>query len=74
MSQGTAKEAFDELDKFTKPINAEAHTSLREASEDLLALHRLDVPNTPHRCVLNTNTIENSFRTTHRKLDRVTRF
>ncbi|MCM2369209.1 IS256 family transposase [Aporhodopirellula aestuarii] len=69
-----AKEVFDELDKFIKPINAETHTSLHEAGEDLLALHRLNVPNTLHRCLLSANAIENSFRTTRRKLDRVTRF
>ncbi|EMI52028.1 transposase, mutator type [Rhodopirellula sallentina SM41] len=69
-----AKEVFDELDKFIKPINAEAHTSLYEAGEDLQALYRLNVPNTLHRCLLSTNAIENSFRTTRRKLDRVTRF
>ncbi|MCM2373862.1 IS256 family transposase [Aporhodopirellula aestuarii] len=69
-----AEEVFGELRAFLEPLNAEAHRSLHEAGEDLLALHRLNVPNTLHRCLLSTNAIENSFRTTRRKLDRVTRF
>ncbi len=57
-----------------KPINAEAYRSLHEAGDDLLALHRLNVPNTLHRSLLSTNAIENSFLNTRRKLGRVTRF
>ena len=57
-----------------EPINAEAFKSLQEAGEDLLALHRLNVPNTLHRSLLNTNAIENTFLNTRRKLGRVTRF
>jgi putative transposase len=63
-----------ELERFLKPINAEAYKSLLEAGEDLLALHRLNVPNTLHRSLLSTNAIENSFLNTRRKLGRVTRF
>ena len=48
--------------------------SLQEAGEDLLALHRLGVPNTLHRSLLSTNAIENSFLNTRRKIGRVTRF
>jgi putative transposase len=40
----------------------------------LLALHRLNVPNTLQRTLLGTNAIENSFLNTHRKIGRVTRF
>ena len=63
-----------ELEAFLQPINAEALNSLHEAGEDLIALQSLNVPNTLHRNLLSTNAIENSFRTTRRKLDRVTRF
>jgi putative transposase len=69
-----AQEVFVELESFLKPINAEAFKSLHEAGDDLLALHRLDVPNTLHRSLLSTNAIENSFLNTRRKLGRVTRF
>jgi transposase-like protein len=69
-----AEEVFGELKSFLKPINAEAFKSLQEAGEDLLALQRLNVPNTLHRSLLSTNAIENSFLNTRRKIDRVTRF
>ena len=59
---------------FLEPINAEAYRSLCEAGEDLLTLHRLNVPNTLHRSLLSTNAIENSFLNTRRKHGRVTRF
>jgi putative transposase len=48
--------------------------SLLEAGDELIALHILGVPSTLHRSLLSTNLIENSFRTTRRKLGRVTRF
>jgi len=69
-----AEEVVGELESFLKPINVEALRSLHEAGEDLIALQSLNVPNTLHRNLLSTNAIENSFRTTRRKLDRVTRF
>ncbi|WP_146458909.1 IS256 family transposase [Rubripirellula tenax] len=69
-----AQEVFGELKAFLKPINAEAYRSLHEAGDDLLALHRLNVPSTLHRSLLSTNAIENSFLNTRRKLGRVTRF
>lgn len=69
-----AQEVLRELESFLKPINAEACKSLHEAGDDLLALHRLEVPNTLHRSLLSTNAIENSFLNTRRKLGRVTRF
>jgi len=69
-----AKEVVNELVGFLKPLNAEALNSLYEAGDDLIALHRLDVPSTLHRNLLSTNAIENSFRNTRRKLGRVTRF
>ena len=66
--------SISELKSFLKPINAEAYRSLNEAGENLLALHRLNVPNTLHRSLLSTNAIENSFLNTRRKIGRVTRF
>ncbi len=69
-----AEEVVGELKSFLKPLNAEALNSLEEAGDDLIALHRLDVPSTLHRNLLSTNAIENSFRNTRRKLGRVTRF
>ena len=69
-----AEEVFGQLKSFLEPINAEAFKSLHEAGEDLLALHRLEVPNTLHRSLLSTNAIENSFLNTRRKIGRVTRF
>ena len=69
-----AEEVSGELKSFLEPINAEAYRSLQEAGEDLLALHRLNVPNTLHRSLLSTNAIENSFLNTRRKIGRVTRF
>jgi putative transposase len=69
-----AEEVFEELKSFLGPINAESHRSLHEAGDDLLALHRLNVPNALHRSLLSTNSIENSFLNTRRKLGRVTRF
>jgi putative transposase len=69
-----AEEVVGELETFLKPLNSQALASLHEAGEDLIALHRLNVPNTLHRNLLSTNAIENSFRNTRRKLGRVTRF
>lgn len=69
-----AEEVFGDLKAFLEPLNAEAYRSLLEAGDDLLALHRLNVPNTLHRSLLSTNAIENSFLNARRKLGRVTRF
>lgn len=69
-----AEEVVAELEAFLTPINAEALKSLYEAGDDLIALHRLEIPNTLHLSLLSTNLIENSFRNTRRKIGRVTRF
>ncbi len=69
-----AEEVVGELESFLRGINSEALKSLHEAGEDLIALQSLNVPNTLHKNLLSTNAIENSFRTTRRKLGRVTRF
>jgi len=72
--KAAAKEVVQELEEFLKGKSAESLKSLREAGDDLLALHSLEVPNTLHRNLLSTNAIENSFRNTRNKLGRVTRF
>lgn len=72
--QQAGEEVVAELVAFLKPLNAEALNSLQEAGEELIALHRLNAPSTPHRSLLSTNAIENAFRNTRRKLGRVTRF
>jgi transposase-like protein len=69
-----AEEVVGELESSLRGINSEALKSLHEADEDLIALQSLNVPNTLHKNLLSTNAIENSFRTTRRKLGRVTRF
>lgn len=69
-----AQEVVKELEEFLSGKNAQSLASLREAGEDLIALHSLDIPNTLHRNLLSTNAIENSFRNTRNKLGRVTRF
>jgi putative transposase len=69
-----AREVLAELEEFLRMKNAAALASLREAGDELIALHILDVPSTLHGSLLSTNLIENSFRNTRRKLGRVTRF
>ena len=69
-----AREVLGELEQFLETKNAAALASLREAGDELIALHQLEVPSTLHRSLLSTNLIENSFRNTRRKIGRVTRF
>jgi putative transposase len=69
-----AREVLAELEGFLGDKNVAALESLREAGDELIALHCLDVPSTLHVSLLSTNLIENSFRNTRRKLGRVTRF
>ena len=72
--EAAGREVLGELEAFLGKRNAEALASLREAGDELIALHRLGVPATLHKNLLSTNLIENSFRNTRRKLGRVTRF
>jgi putative transposase len=69
-----AREVLAELEQFLRIRSASGLASLLEAGDELIALHILGVPSTLHRSLLSTNLIENSFRTTRRKLGRVTRF
>jgi putative transposase len=68
------REVLVEIERFLEDKNAAALESLREAGDDLIALHCLNVPSTLHVSLLSTNLIENSFRNVRRKLGRVTRF
>ena len=68
------QEALKALDKFVGERNQAALESLREAGDELLALHRLEVPATLHVSLLSTNLIEGPFRNMRRKLERVSRW
>jgi putative transposase len=72
--ESAAREALAELERFLETKNAAALASLREAGEDLIALHKLEVPSTLHVSLLSTNVIENAFLNVRRKIGRVTRF
>jgi putative transposase len=68
------RKALDELQDFAAARNAQALASLKEAGDELIALHLLEVPNTLHRSLLSTNAIENSIRNIRGKIGRVTRW
>ena len=69
-----AREVCREIEHFLASKSAPALASFREAGEELIALHMLEVPATLHVSLLSTNVIENAFCNTRRKLGRVTRF
>jgi transposase-like protein len=68
------KEALRELERFLGERNKAALESLREAGDELLAFHGLEVPATLNRSFLSTNLIESPFRNVRRKLERVSRW
>jgi transposase-like protein len=68
------REALRELERFLGDRNKAALESLREAGDELLAVHRLEVPATLHISLLSTNLIESPFANMRRKLERVTRW
>jgi putative transposase len=72
--EAAGREAYRDIEEFLEGKNASALESLREAGDEVIALHRLGIPSTLHVSLLSTNLIENSFRNTRRKLGRVTRF
>ena len=55
-------EAFDDLIDFLSERNAAASLAISERRDDLLAVHQLNIPSTLNVTLLNTNSIENSFR------------
>ena len=75
-AQGLAagREALRALERFVGERNKAALESLREAGDELLALHRLEVPATLNASFLSTNLIEGPFRNVRRKLERVSRW
>jgi transposase-like protein len=58
-----AKRALDEFEKWLRQINESAADSLLEAKEELLTLHRLEVPHLLRRTLHSTNPIESMFGT-----------
>jgi transposase-like protein len=69
-----AREVCRDIEQFLGDKNAQALASFREAGDELITLHMLEVPATLHVSLLSTNVIENAFLNTRRKLGRVTRF
>lgn len=75
-AQGLAagQEALREIERFVGERNKAALESLREAGDELLALHRLEVPATLNISFLSTNLIENPFRNARKRMERVCRW
>ncbi len=74
LGQGSPKEAAGVFREFIRGHVRELILRVMAMDVEVIALHRLNVPNTLNRNLLSTNAIENSFRNTRRKLGRVTRF
>ena len=55
-------------------VSAQPLASLEEADGEMIAFFKLNVPNTLNTSFLSTNNIENAFRNTRRKINRVTRW
>lgn len=72
--EASGREALSGLERFLSVRNAAALESLREAGEELICLHRLNVPSTLNVSLLSTNLIENPFRNVRRKTSRVCRW
>lgn len=68
------KQALEAIEAFLSDKNAQARESLQEAEGELLTVHGLNVPNTLHRALLSTNSIENAFKNLRRHLGRVSRW
>ena len=67
-------EALAELRRFVATRNAAGLASLDEAGNQLIALHRLNVPTTLHVSLLSTNAIENVMRNYRGQTAKVTRW
>jgi transposase-like protein len=68
------REALSELRRFVAARNAAGLASLDEAGDQLIALHRLNVPATLHVSLLSTNAIENVMRNYRSQTAKVTRW
>lgn len=69
-----AEAAAAAIRTFLQDKNAQARESFEEAGDDLLRLFHLEVPNSLHRTLLSTNSIENVFKNLRRHLGRVCRW
>ena len=67
-------EALAELRRFVATRNAAGLASLDEAGDQLIALHRLNVPATRHVSLRSTNAIENVMRNDRGQTAKVTRW
>ena len=67
-------EALAELRRFVATRNAAGLASLDEAGDQLITLHRLNVPATLHVSLLSTNAIENVMRNYRGQTAKVTRW
>jgi putative transposase len=76
LAQGEAagREALADLQRFLLPLNAAAAASLAEAGEELITLHKLNVPATLHVSLLSTNAIENVMRNYRAQTAKVSRW
>lgn len=68
------REALAQLRRFVATRNAAALASLDEAGDQLIALHKLNVPATLHVSLLSTNAIENVMRNYRGQTSKVTRW
>ncbi len=69
-----AKEAYSRLEKFVAKHSAEGLKTLKNAREEMLAIHSLGAPDTMNKTLLSTNCIENSIRNMRGVLGRVTKW
>ena len=76
LAQGedAGREALEDLQRFLLPLNAAAAASLAEAGEELIPLHKLNVPATLHTSLLSTNAIENVMRNYRAQTAKVSRW
>jgi len=72
--EGAGREALEQLRIFLLPLNAAAGASLAEAGENLITLHKLNVPATLNLTLLSTNAIENVMRNYRGQTARVSRW
>ena len=73
-SYADARRMLQELEAWLRTKNESAATSLREAFEELLTLHRLKVPPLLRKTLISTNPIESMFslvRHSERNLKRI---
>jgi transposase-like protein len=68
------REALAELKNFVSARNAAGLASIDEAGEQLIALHKLEVPATLNVTLLSTNAIENVMLNYRRQTGKVTRW